>query len=146
MDIMIALRDMLQRSDYSVTTIAAHTGLSRATLSDIMDGRNINPRLDTIQSLLDEVGLHITVVTDEQDAMLPHDVDWYRDQIAQRDDTIRRLRQEIAQRDVEKQHAADTIQELNRRIKLREELIQQTAERDNEMVIGLVELMKKIAK
>ncbi len=60
--LMIALRNVAD-SQGGVTTLAEHTGLNRESLYKTLSGKR-NPRIETINSILHNFGLRLSVTAD----------------------------------------------------------------------------------
>lgn len=96
-EVLTQLRVLHVQSGKSYETIAANTGHSKPTISDILNGKREDVRLQTVIDIAAELGADIALVTEQsRKAISEQDISFYRDEIAARESDLTALRSEIA--------------------------------------------------
>lgn len=96
-EVLTQLRVLHVQSGKSYETIAANTGHSKPTISDILNGKREDVRLQTVIDIAAELGADIALVTEQsRKAISEQDISFYRDEIAARETDLETLRSEIA--------------------------------------------------
>ena len=96
-EVLTQLRVLQVQSGKSYETIAANTGHSKPTISDILNGKREDVRLQTVIDIAAELGADIALVTEQsRKAISEQDISFYRNEIAARETDLETLRSEIA--------------------------------------------------